>query len=49
MEFELAKILGGGRKVDMNTPCSLSRYFRNKVLAEAQVQYGCPQPGAHPL
>lgn len=39
MEFELAEILGGGRKVDMNTPRSLSRYFRDKVLAEAQVQY----------
>jgi hypothetical protein len=39
MEFELADILGGGRKVDMNTPRSLSRYFRDKVLAEAQVQY----------
>ena len=40
MEFELAEILGG-RKVDMNTPNSLSRYFRDKVLAEAQVQYVC--------
>lgn len=38
MELELATILGG-RKVDMNTPNSLSRYFRDKVLAEAQVQY----------
>ena len=38
MEFELAGILGG-RKVDMNTPNSLSRYFRRKVLEEAQVQY----------
>jgi predicted nucleotidyltransferase len=39
MEFELAEILGGKRKVDMNTAGSLSRYFRDKVLAEAQVQY----------
>ncbi len=39
MEFELAKILGVERKVDMNTPRSLSRYFRDKVLTEAQVQY----------
>jgi hypothetical protein len=31
--------LGGKRKVDMNTAGSLSRYFRDKVLAEAQVQY----------
>lgn len=38
MEFELSEILGG-RKVDMNTPNSLSRYFRAQVLAEAQVQY----------
>jgi len=39
MEFELAEILGGGRKVDMNTPRSLSRYFRDRVVAQAQVQY----------
>ena len=41
MEFELAKILGIERKVDMNTPRSLSRYFHDRVLAEAQVQYVC--------
>jgi len=40
MELELATILGG-RKVDMNTPNSLSRYFRQKVLAEAQAHYVC--------
>ena len=38
LEFELSEILGG-RKVDMNTPQCLSRYFRNQVQAEAQVQY----------
>jgi len=38
MEFELSEILGG-RRVDMNTSNSLSRYFRQKVLAEAQVQF----------
>jgi predicted nucleotidyltransferase len=38
MELEFATILGG-RKVDMNTPNSLSRYFRDQVLSEAQVQY----------
>jgi len=38
MEIELSTILGG-RKVDMNTPNSLSRYFRDEVLSEAQVQY----------
>jgi hypothetical protein len=37
MEEELSKILG--RKVELNTPSFLSRYFRDKVLAEAEVQY----------
>ncbi len=38
MEQELSQILGG-RKVEINTPKSLSRYFREKVLREAEVQY----------
>lgn len=38
MEQELSRLLGG-RKVDMNTPRSLSRYFRDEVLREAVVQY----------
>ena len=38
MEIELSK-LRGGRKVDMNTALCLSRYFRKKVLSNAQVQY----------
>lgn len=38
LEQELSRILGG-RKVDINTPRSLSKYFRDKVLAEAEVQY----------
>jgi uncharacterized protein len=38
MEQELSDILGG-RKVDMNTPKCLSKYFRDKVLATAEVQY----------
>ncbi len=38
MELELSQILGG-RKVDMNTPLCLSRYFRDAVLGEAEVQY----------
>jgi len=38
MEEELSDLLGG-RKVDMRTPEDLSRYFRDKVVAEAQVQY----------
>ena len=40
MENELSEILG--RKVDLNTPQFLSRYFREEVLAEAQVQYAAP-------
>ena len=38
MERELSGI--SGMKVDLNTPSFLSRYFRNDVLREAQVQYG---------
>ena len=37
MGNELSQILG--RKVDLNTPRSLSRDFRHQVLAEAEVQY----------
>jgi len=37
MERELSGILG--RKVDLNTPGFLSRYFRDQVLAEAETQY----------
>ena len=37
MEHELSAILG--RKVDLNTPGFISRYFRDEVLAEAEVQY----------
>lgn len=39
MERELSEILGG-RKVDLRTPEDLSRYFRQEVLAKAEVQYG---------
>ena len=44
MQEELSSILG--RKVDLNTPQCLSRYFRDRVLQEALVQYveGCPGP-----
>ena len=38
MERELAQLLGG-RKVDLRTPEDLSRYFREEVLKEAEVQY----------
>jgi predicted nucleotidyltransferase len=36
MQAELSEILG--RKVDLNTPGFLSKYFREQVLREAQVQ-----------
>ena len=38
MERELSEILGG-RRVDLRTPEDLSRYFRQEVLAKAEVQY----------
>jgi predicted nucleotidyltransferase len=38
MEIELSELLGG-QKVDLRTPQELSRYFREDVLAEAEVQY----------
>lgn len=38
LERELSATLGG-RKVDLRTPEDLSRYFREDVLREAQVQY----------
>jgi len=37
MERELSNIIGG--KVDLRTPEELSRYFRDDVLAKAEVQY----------
>lgn len=37
METELSSILG--RRVALNTPQFLSRYFRDEVLAEAEVFY----------
>ncbi len=37
MELELSALLH--RKVDLRTPAELSRYFRDDVLAQAQVQY----------
>ena len=37
LQDELSSILG--RKVDLHTPGSLSRYFRDRVVREAQVQY----------
>ncbi len=37
MEFELTEIIG--RRADLRTPAELSRYFRDEVLKEAEVQY----------
>jgi predicted nucleotidyltransferase len=37
MEIELSEITG--KKVDLRTPNELSRYFREEVLSEAEVQY----------
>jgi len=37
LEIELGQILG--HKVDMNTPGFLSKYYRERILSEAEVQY----------
>jgi predicted nucleotidyltransferase len=37
MQDELSEILG--RRVDLNTPQDLSKYFREEVLAEAEELY----------
>ena len=38
LERELSELLGN-RKVDLRTPQELSRYFRDEVIAAAEVQY----------
>lgn len=38
MEKELSRLFGG-RKVEITTPRSLSKYFRDSVLKNAEVQY----------
>ena len=38
IEHELSELLGG-RKVDINTPLTLSRYFKDEVLRDAEVMY----------
>lgn len=40
MQDELSALLG--QKVDLNTPGFISRYFRDEVMAEAEVQYASP-------
>src|SRR3990170_9062180 len=37
MEIELGELIG--RKVNMNTPDCLSRYFRDEVIASAEIEY----------
>jgi len=37
IQQELSELIG--RKVDLNTPGFISKYFRDEVLAEAEVQY----------
>src|SRR5579863_5642665 len=37
MEIELSELFS--RKVDMNTPKCLSKYYRDEVLATAETQY----------
>jgi predicted nucleotidyltransferase len=37
MEIELSEMIR--RKVDLRTPKELSRYFRDRVIKEAEVQY----------
>ena len=37
LEIELGDIIG--RKVDLNTPGFLSKYYRDKILGDAEVQY----------
>jgi len=41
MESELSQLLGG-RKVDLRAPRDLSKYFRDDVIATAEVQYPAP-------
>jgi predicted nucleotidyltransferase len=38
LEDELSALFGG-RKVDLRTPQELSKYFRDEVIASAEVQY----------
>jgi hypothetical protein len=40
LQYELSEILG--REVELSTPGFLSEYFREQVMAEAEVQYVAP-------
>jgi hypothetical protein len=46
MQDELSDLLG--RKVDLHTPAGLSKYIRDSVLREAEVQYLEPRGEASP-
>jgi predicted nucleotidyltransferase len=37
LELELGEIIG--RKVDLNTPGFLSKYYRDRIIKEAVVQF----------
>ena len=37
LEYELSEILG--HKVDLSTPRFISKYFRDQILAEREIQY----------
>lgn len=37
LELEISEILG--RKVDLNTPGFISKYYRDQVLDEMEIQY----------
>lgn len=37
LELELSQIFG--RKVDLNTPGFISKYFRSRVFAESEIHY----------
>ena len=41
LQEELSRMLG--RKVDLNTPGFLSKYFRNRIMEEAEDQYASGQ------
>ncbi len=38
MEIELSELIGG-RRVDMNTPLGISRYYRDEVVSAAEILY----------
>jgi len=47
MELELSEVMGG-RRVDLNTLLCLSPYFRDEVLAQAELLYALDIVSAEP-